>query len=1025
VRSGVLGAFAVTLAVVAVVFLVLMSSIGGLLHDESQVHLADEVKYVAVGSEYSLEELEAGLRGYLLSGQRRSLAPYIRARASLEGEMTTLGRLTGSNPTLHRRTLATAAAVASYEAAYAAPLARGGGRLTHAENVELTARGGQLTDAILLRILALRTSEAIASIRSHRAAEFSAGVAVVAVAGGFAVLVLLAIGLAAYLSRAVLAPIRRVSAAAAQLGEGTAGIDLPGHLHGELGDLVGAFNAMSRTLATREQALRVTSEQFLGILDNANAAIHIKDTDSRYLLVNREFERTRGITAGEALGHSGEEFGALDSATQMRASDQAVISSGKAISVEQEIETPEGLRTYLTLKFPAQMENGEVIAVAGISTDVTGQKQILAEAVEASRLKSEFVANMSHEIRTPLNGVVGMTNLLNDTSLDSVQRGYVNALAASSRALLAVITDILDFSKIEAGQLDLDPTDFELRGAVEEACQMLDEQACSDGLRIGCEIDAALPTTVNGDRGRLRQILLNLLSNAIKFTAAGEVAVRVLGAQGDMVRFEVSDTGVGIDEEEAARLFEPFVQADQSTTRLFGGTGIGLTIARQLAHQMHGAIGAQSREGGGSTFWFTAQLRAVATPEQPLRSRPDLQGLRALVIDGYETNRTLFDHYLRSWGLACESVAGLEAAVETLEQAAGSGVPFHLAVLDLDLPDQDGLPLLRAIRKRPALHALHLVVLSSYSVEPATLLDLGVSSVLRKPVRRSQLYNAVAEAIAEPPAHAEFSSQAHISVNPNGPLVLIAEDNAINDAVATAFLVKQGMRTEVAHNGREAVEMALTKDYAAILMDCQMPELDGYEATRRIRAAERGRHVPIIAMTAHSMTGDRERCLAAGMDDYLSKPVRAAELASVIGQQLADRGGDRQDRLAQRGGVGVLKQVSGGAGVAFDQSVIGELRDGLPVVTRERLIRAFEVSLPDYIDDIELAIRGGDADGLQRAAHVLKGGSTSLGAMTLTRSCELLEEDLGDDGQAIAMGQLAELRTVAACVGTDLRAELL
>jgi two-component system, sensor histidine kinase and response regulator len=631
-------------------------------------------------------------------------------------------------------------------------------------------------------------------------------------------------------------------------------------------------------------------EHFRGILDNANAAIYVKDTDSRYLLVNREFERIRGLTAEQMVGRTEIEIGSPATAKQIRATDRAVIDSGSAMSFEQEMLTQDGARTFLSLKFPVQRKGRKVTAIAGISTDLTGQKTVLAEAMEASRLKSEFVANMSHEIRTPLNGVIGMAGLLSDTSLDPVQREYADALEASSRALLAVISDILDFSKIEAGHLELDPTDFELRGAVEEACQMLAEQAHAQGLGISHTIDADLARTVNGDRGRLRQILLNLLSNAVKFTASGEVLVCVSGDGSEMVRFEVRDTGVGIDRGHAARLFEPFVQADQSTTRLFGGTGIGLTIARELALEMGGAIGAEPRDGGGSVFWFTVRLPAVTSVERPLRSRPELRGLRALVVDGCETNRTVFEHYLSTWGLSSKSVGSPSAALAELIKAARSGVPFQLVVLDLDLPRADGMELVRAIRGRPALRALHMVLLSSCPPEPTASSDLGVSSVLRKPVRRSELYNAVVEALAHSPSERERLARVRPPVDADGPLVLIAEDNEINHAVATALLCKQGLRTVVAHNGREAVEMALANDFAAILMDCQMPELDGYEATRCIRDAEHGCHVPIIAMTAHSMAGDRERCLAAGMDGYVSKPVRADELAAVMAEQLSGRG---------------------------------------------------------------------------------------------------------------------------------------
>jgi two-component system, sensor histidine kinase and response regulator len=844
----------------------------------------------------------------------------------------------------------------------------------------------------------------IGALRHDRAA-------LVAAIGGFAVLVLLAGALAAYLSRVVLTPVRRVARAAIAVGEGRVGTRVPGPQRGELGALVGAFNAMSRTLEERELSLRITDERFQGILDNANAAIYVKDADSRYLLVNREFERIRGVKAEDVLGRREDQFGSPTAASQIRATDQAVIESATAMSFEQELVTQEGPRTYLSLKFPVQTEDGKVTAIAGISTDLTGQKALLAEAVEASRLKSEFVANMSHEIRTPLNGVIGMTDLLNDTTLDPLQREYAEALEASSRALLAIISDILDFSKIEAGHLKLDPTDFELRSAVAEACQMLAEEAHARGLAVSYVIDPGLPTTIAGDRGRLRQILLNLLSNAIKFTSSGEVLVRVSGDGQEMVRFEVSDTGIGIDRSQAAQLFEPFVQGDQSTTRLFGGTGIGLTIARELVQQMGGTIGAAPRAGGGSTFWFTAALPAVITPERPFPTRPELLGLRALVVDGYETNRTIFEHYLRGWGLASESVGEAGAALEELEQAARSGLPFQLAVVDLDTPQAQGMELVRAIRERPVLRGLYVVVLSSSPMEYTAFRGLGISAVLRKPIRQSQLYNAIAEVIADAPLHGEREQRTRTPASVDGPLVLIAEDNEINDAVARALLVKQGLRAVVAHNGREAVEMALATDYAAILMDCQMPEIDGYEATRRIRDAENGRHVPIIAMTAHSMTGDRERCLAAGMDDYVSKPVRAHELAAVMRQQLAASGyglelGDGLNGTPP-------EPLPPHAVELFDETVVRELHEELTTEMRGRLVQVFEDSLTRCVVTIEDAVRDGDTRERRRAAHLLRGSSASVGARRLAVSCQHLEQSSRDQDPAVNGDQLAELRATA------------
>jgi two-component system sensor histidine kinase/response regulator len=546
----------------------------------------------------------------------------------------------------------------------------------------------------------------------------------------------------------------------------------------------------------------------------------------------------------------------------------------------------------------SQMQVGERTFTIGCVRDITPRKEALAVVVEASRLKSEWVANMSHEIRTPLNGVIGMTALLHDTDLDPVQREYAHSLSVSADALLAVISDILDFSKIEAGHVDLDPTSFDLRVALEEACQMLAGRAHFKGLELSHWVDDDVPMTVFGDRARLRQIVLNLLTNAVKFTAAGEIVLRVSRREGDHLHFAVSDTGVGIDDVDPWRLFEEFAQADQSTTREYGGTGLGLAISRRLAERMGGEIGAEPRSSGGSVFWFTVALPGVDTSAQPARRHTDLAGARALIVDANATNRTILEHYLTAWGLACESVDRPQAAIDALELASQRGRPFQIALLDFNLPHMNGLELACEIRARPALRELRLVMLSSSPVERDALAAAGVSALLAKPARQSQLYEAIADADATLEPGSPPSAQAEPETR--GLTVLIAEDNEINREVAAALLAKRGLRTAMAVDGREAVEMAAATAYAAILMDCQMPELDGYEATRRIRAAEHGDHVPIIAVTAHSMPGDRDRCLAAGMDDYLSKPILLKNLDVILQRWLPN--GEQAGHASERNG---------------------------------------------------------------------------------------------------------------------------
>ena len=1027
-RTAVFSAAGVLVVIVTAVFVVLALGINTLNDDAQRSRVSEEATQTLNASERSVIDLETGIRGYLLTGERRFLEPYLAALPTLGTQFADLEALTKDEPAQRARERGISSAVASYERTYAAPLARGSGRLTRAQNVAETSEGKRLVDALRKRFAAVQQVEQRQSAQRRSATSSSAHAALASAAAGFVLLVLLVIGLTAYLARAVLTPMRRAARAAQRLGEGEAGIVVPEGGLGEVGALASAFNSMSRTLEERELSLRITNVRLQGILDNANAAIHIKDADGRYLLVNREFERIRSVTAEAAVGHLDTEIGPADLVKQISASDQAVLRTGVPMSFEQAMSSPDGERTFLSVKFPIEHEGSTVIA--GISTDITDQKTALAAAVEASRMKSEFVANMSHEIRTPLNGVVGMTDLLRDSSLDAVQREYADALGASSEALLAIINDILDFSKMEAGRLELDPTNFELRGAVEEACMMVAERAHAKGLEISHWVDADVPETVNGDRDRLRQILLNLLSNAVKFTASGEVVVRVTVDGGDTLRFEISDTGVGIAADHAAHLFEAFVQADQSTTREYGGTGLGLTISLELVHRMGGEIGATPREHGGSVFWFTAELAAATATKARARSCPQLVGLRALIVDDNETNRTIFGHYLRAWGIVCEAVDGAGPAIEMLEHADRCGQPFELALLDFNMPSTNGAELAHAIRNRPALSDLRLVILSSSPLEREEFSGLEVSAFLMKPTRQSQLYEAIADAItglaSDPDPESPREDELAATPAAHAATVLVAEDNEINQAVAKALLTKSGLLTAIAHNGREARDMALANDYAAVFMDCQMPELDGYDATRAIREEEGARHVPIIAMTAHSMPGDRERCLAAGMDDYLSKPVRAGQLEAVIKRWVPGYAPNTRAGAPSSTDASELEseQASAQLNEVLDRGTLLELQDTLTIEAQERLIETFEASLPTSVADIEAAVRRNDPIGLMRTAHLLKGSSATLGATRLRLSCQQLEQSGRGEDTDVSEEQLARLRATVSEARDALREQL-
>jgi PAS domain S-box-containing protein len=752
----------------------------------------------------------------------------------------------------------------------------------------------------------------------------------------------------------------------------------------------------------------------------------IGNADGYYERVNPAFAHMLGLTIEELLARPINTLLHPDDAA-MSLQRESDLQAGRDVPpLETRYRCKDGSYRWILWTVPPADERRLTYAVG---KDVTERREMEDrlrvsehQAQEASRLKSEFVASMSHELRTPLNGVIGMTDLLRYTPLDHEQAGYVKALGASSEALLTVINDVLDFSKMEAGHLKLDPTDFDLRGAIEEATLMLAGQAHAKGLEIGHWVDADVPVTVHADRARVRQVLLNLLSNAVKFTTTGEVTLRVTSLPGGELHLAVSDTGIGIDEAHAAALFEAFAQADQSTTRQYGGTGLGLAISRRLVELMGGAIGAAPRDGGGSVFWFSAVMPAVTGPAAEAPSRPDLQARRILVVDDNQTNRTILEHYLRSWGVACESFDRPSTAIDALERAAGQGQPFELAVFDVNLPQMDGIELVREIRRRPALGTLKVVLMSSAAFELDQLEDIGVSATLTKPARQSEIYEAITDALAggrsrESPAPAPVAKP--IAIKP-GQLVLIADDNEINYTLAEALFSAIGLQTAVARNGREAVAMALAGDYAAIFMDCQMPEVDGFEAARQIRAAESARRIPIVAMTALSMPGDRQRCLAAGMDDYLSKPIRREELEAVIVRWLP--GSEASSRPEDRHLGAGDDEVAQVPGAVLDLAAVARIRDALTPAKYELLLDRFDAQQRTCVAEIGVAVERGDRAEVRRVAHKLKGSSASLGAYRLQLCCLALEHLELDD--ALGEPQLDELRGSAAEASDALRYEL-
>ncbi|WP_197455108.1 PAS domain-containing protein [Stieleria varia] len=806
------------------------------------------------------------------------------------------------------------------------------------------------------------------------------------------------------------------------------------------GEILGTFG-ISRDVTRERRAENERNEErklLRTIIDNIPSFIYVKDRHGRFVLGNQALMHMLGVDAEDALVSKNDyDFSPPELACEYVTDDQVVMRTGEPITNQEEsCQLADGTRVWMsTTKVPLHDDSGQVRGIVGIGHDITNQKRVHEQlraakqaADAASKAKSDFLANMSHEIRTPMNAITGMTELLLDTRLTDTQREYLEMVRGSGDALLAIINDVLDFSKIEAGMLDIDTHPFELRELIGDTVKTLAVRAHEKHLELAFRVSPEIPQFVVGDAGRIRQVLVNLVGNAIKFTQKGEVVVEVTESrntdQFNEICVCVRDTGMGIPEAKRESVFRAFEQSDSSTTRRFGGTGLGLAISTRLVEMMNGSIWVESQENVGSQFYFTVRL-GFAPPEMLAEQRRGtvvLGGTRVLVVDDNKTNRTILHEILTSWGMNPTLADGTASAMQAIEIAREHGQPFGLIVSDVNMPEQDGFDFASLLRQEESYAKVPFIMLTSAGragdAERRSALD--ISERLMKPVKQSELFNSIVRVLGVSCAEDQHEKTSAADFGIRDLRILVAEDNIVNQKLAIGVLGENGHQVVIASNGQEAIDALQREPFDLVLMDVQMPVMDGLTATKAIREWEKpqGKHIPIIAMTANAMKGDREQCLAAGMDEYVPKPIRKATLFSCLAEVI------KRQTQADSPTISLeqtLESTSQSETAVHDtmespmvdeedlgEDISGEIAescaDECPIHWDElsdmssnnsdllkQLLDAFVQESASLKAALQEGFQSDDANAIRAAAHTLKGASAAIAAPELSELCAELE----------------------------------